>query len=81
MPVRVAIISTHPIQYHAPLFRKLAAREGLEIHVFYNWEGATVAAYDPDFQRTIVWDIPLLEGYPHTFIPNTSRDPGSRTLC
>lgn len=75
---RIAILTTHPIQYNAPMFARLAARPGLEVMVFYTWsqsqEGAT---FDPDFNRTIAWDIPLLEGYGHRFVENHSRRPGS----
>ncbi|MFB6286518.1 MAG: glycosyltransferase family 4 protein [Candidatus Bipolaricaulia bacterium] len=70
-------MTTHPIQYYAPLFRELADRESLDIHVFYGWEGATNSAYDPGFEDDVQWDVPLLEGYDHTFVPNTSSDPGS----
>lgn len=77
MSRRLAIIATHPIQYNAPLFRMLANREPLDIHVFYGWDGATSTAYDPGFGEEIHWDVPLLDGYDYTLVPNTSSDPGS----
>ena len=40
MRMRLAIISTHPIQYNAPLFVKLAAEDGIEVKVFYTWSPA-----------------------------------------
>ena len=75
---RLAIITSHPIQYNAPLFRLLALREGISIKVFYTW-GPTVLQkkFDPGFGRNIEWDIPLLEGYHYSFIENTSKHPGS----
>jgi glycosyltransferase involved in cell wall biosynthesis len=46
--------------------------------VFYTWGEASMGfKYDPDFGKAIEWDIPLLEGYNHTFVTNTSSDPGS----
>lgn len=33
--------------------------------------------YDPGFQKNIVWDIPLLEGYEYEFVNNSSSKPGS----
>jgi glycosyltransferase involved in cell wall biosynthesis len=33
--------------------------------------------FDPGFQKTIQWDIPLLAGYPYSFVPNKSRRPGT----
>ena len=74
---RLAILSTHPIQYYAPLFRAL--HDGpLDIHVFYGWEGmARSEATDHGFGVKVQWDIPLLDGYPHTFLENRSKVPGT----
>lgn len=77
MAQRLAIVTTHPIQYYAPLFRTLADRDALDIHVFYGWKGATDTAYDPGFEKDVQWDVSLLDGYDHTFVPNRSSDPGS----
>jgi glycosyltransferase involved in cell wall biosynthesis len=74
---RLAVIATHPIQYYAPLFRLLAERQHLDLHVFYGWEGALRGTLDRGFRQVIQWDIPLLDGYPSTFVPNESRDPGT----
>jgi glycosyltransferase involved in cell wall biosynthesis len=74
---RLAILSTHPIQYYAPLFRAVAQGDALDVHVFYGWEGAISGAHDPGFDADVTWDIPLLEGYPHTFMRNSSSDPGT----
>ena len=75
---KLAIISTHPIQYNAPLFRLLSERKNLTIRVFYTWGRAVLEnKYDPGFGKHITWDIPLLEGYDHVFEKNISTDPGS----
>jgi len=74
---RLAIVTSHPIQYYAPLFRSLADRDVLDIHVFYGWKGATESAYDPGFEDDVQWDVPLLGGYDYTLVPNRSSDPGS----
>jgi glycosyltransferase involved in cell wall biosynthesis len=78
MKRRLAIIISHPIQYYAPLFRLIAQETKIELMVFYTWGEASMGfKYDPDFGKAIEWDIPLLEGYNHTFVTNTSSDPGS----
>lgn len=74
---RVAVVTTHPIQYYAPLFRRLAERSVIEPHVYYGWEGLATGGRDPGFQREVTWDVPLLDGYAHTFVPNESKQPGS----
>jgi len=75
---RLAIVSSHPIQYNAPLFRLLAGSDKVRIKVFYTWEQSQQGAkYDPDFGKKIEWDIPLLDGYEYTFVKNIAEDPGS----
>lgn len=75
---RIAIISTHPIQYNAPLFEQISKLQGIELMVYYTWGESSVGCkYDPDFGKVIEWDIPLLEGYNYSFVMNTSLDPGS----
>lgn len=75
---RLAIVSTHPIQYNAPLFSKLSGYSDIQLKVFYTWSQTQLGGqYDPDFNRNIQWDIPLLEGYEHIFVDNTAKRPGS----
>lgn len=76
--MRLAIISTHPIQYYAPVFRALAGSKAVRPKVFFTWsQTASESVVDPGFERSITWDIPLLEGYESEFVPNTARHPGS----
>ena len=76
--VRLAIVSTHPIQYYAPIFQLLARSDGLSVKVFYTWSQAAAGSVeDAGFGRSITWDIPLLEGYEFEFVPNVARRPGT----
>jgi len=61
---RLAILSTHPIQYNAPLFRLIAADPDIELKVFYSKVTEEVR-FDKDFGQEVTWDIPLTEGYAH----------------
>jgi len=75
---RLAIVTTHPIQYNAPLFKLLAERKNIDIKVFYTWgESVLEKKYDPGFGKVIEWDIPLLEGYEYEFLVNTAKEKGS----
>jgi glycosyltransferase involved in cell wall biosynthesis len=76
MRKKLAIISSHPIQYNAPLFAMLAKSEFLEIKVFYTWSQSKETLFDKDFGKTIQWDIPLLDGYTYEFVENVSKNPG-----
>lgn len=77
---RLAIITTHPIQYNAPLFKLLTERENISIKVFYTWEQAKNNFYDIEFGRNISWDIPLLDDYDFTFVKNIAKKPSSKTF-
>lgn len=76
--VRLAIVSTHPIQYYAPIFQLLARSQRLHVRVFYTWsQVAGGSVTDSGFGRSITWDIPLTEGYEFEFVPNVARQPGT----
>ena len=78
VPPRLAVITTHPVQYYAPVFRHLAANGAVTPRVFYGWSGAASGeALDRGFGTSFQWDVPLLEGYEHTFVENVSRDPNA----
>ncbi len=77
-PIRLAILSTHPIQYYAPLFKQLTLSGRVQPRVFFTWEQSGAGAvHDPGFSRRIEWDIPLLEGYESQFVPNVAARPGT----
>ncbi|MBP6506839.1 MAG: glycosyltransferase [Opitutaceae bacterium] len=73
---RLAIVASHPVQYYAPWFQQLAQGR-LDLRVFYLWDGGIVAHHDPGFDREIKWDLDLLSGYEHEFVPNASAHPGT----
>jgi glycosyltransferase involved in cell wall biosynthesis len=77
---KLAIISSHPIQYYAPWFRHLANQTQLSVRVFYLWNFGITQQIDPGFQTSIQWDIPLLQGYQYEFVPNVSSCPGTRSF-
>ena len=74
---RLAVVLSHPTQYYSPWFRWLNTHASLDLRVFYLWEFGVRPTRDPNFQATFSWDVDLLSGYPHEFIPNTSSDPGT----
>ncbi len=73
--MRLAIITTHPIQYYAPVFKLLAER--IDVKVFYTWGEKAGGKFDPGFGKVVGWDIPLTEGYNYEWVKNTAGDPGS----
>lgn len=75
---RLAIVSTHPIQYNAPLFRTIAADGSMDLHVFYSKQAEEVR-FDKDFGQNVEWDIPLTDGYVHSSYAASTGE-GQRAL-
>jgi glycosyltransferase involved in cell wall biosynthesis len=75
---RLAIITTHPIQYNAPFFKLLTERGKVQLRVFYTWPQAIEGFDDPDFGQQIRWDIPLMKGYDWEAVDNASKKPSSK---
>jgi len=71
--LKLAYVTSHPIQYQAGLFRTLAARPDVDFKVFFASNMGVNAYFDRGFGREVKWDVPLLEGYDHTFVPNLRR--------
>lgn len=74
---KLAIVSTHPIQYNAPVFKLLAERKRIRVKVFYTWSQSLDEVSDKGFGIDVKWDIPLLEGYEYQSISNIAKSPGT----
>lgn len=72
-PYRIAYLVTHPIQYQAPLLRLIASQPDIDLTVFFQSEGALHGYRDPGFGHVVQWDVPLLDGYRHEFLPTLGR--------
>jgi len=79
-PVRLAYLVSHPIQYQAPLLRAIAAEPDIELTVFFCSDYSVRPHRDEGFGREIEWDVKLLDGYAHEFLPGWA-DRGRPTLC
>lgn len=75
---RVLFVASHPVQYQAPLFRRMAEHPSLDLHVAYCALRGAEAGHDPEFGANIQWDVPLLDGYSWTHVPN--RGSGSESF-
>lgn len=61
--VKVLLVSSHPVQYAVPLFRRYSSEPGLDVTVAYISLRGAEPTRDPHFGVTVAWDIPLLDGY------------------
>jgi len=76
-PVRLAYLVTHPIQYQAPLLRRIAAEPGIDLKVFFGTDFSARAFVAHEFNQPIEWDVPLLDGYAWEVLPQF-RDSATR---
>ncbi len=74
--VRLAYLVSHPIQYQAPLLRRIAQEPDIELTVFYGSDFSIRGYQDEGFGVGVKWDVPLLDGYRHEFLP-ALRDNGT----
>jgi glycosyltransferase involved in cell wall biosynthesis len=70
---RLAIVASHPIQYHAPWFRALARVVDLRVFYAHRQDGRGQAA--AGFGQEFDWDVPLLDGYEYEWLPNVATTP------
>ncbi len=71
--VRLAYLVSHPIQYQAPLLRRIAQEPDIDLTVLFGSDFSVRGYKDKGFGVDVEWDVPLLEGYQHEFLP-TLRD-------
>lgn len=67
-PYRLAAVTSHPVQYQAPLFTRVAAHTDVDLTVYYSHDGSIAGELDPGFGRRVRWDRPLLDGYTSVFL-------------
>src|ERR1700728_4217163 len=67
--MRLAYLVTHPIQYQAPLLKRIAKEVDISLKVFFASDLSVGNFHDVDFNTTIKWDVPLLNGYSYEFLP------------
>jgi glycosyltransferase involved in cell wall biosynthesis len=71
--MRLAVLTSHPIQYYAPLFREMA--RSLDIEVFFAHQATPEQQAAAGFDTPFDWDVDLFDGYPSSFLRNVARDP------
>lgn len=75
--MNILIITTHPIQYHAPLFSYLTKHSQYSIKVIYTLGAQYESIRDDDFGVKRRWNIDMLSGYDYEFVENSVKLPSS----
>ena len=73
--VRLAYLVSHPIQYQAPLLRRIALEPDIDLTVLFGSDFSVRGYKDRGFGVEVAWDTPLLEGYRSEFL-RPLRDTG-----
>ena len=72
--MRLAVVTSHPVQYYAPLFRELHRRMALT--VFYGHQAGPLDQANAGFGVGFAWDSDLMSGYPSKFLVNRAKQTG-----
>jgi len=75
----LAVVSTHPIQYHAPVYRALQAQFGVPVTAIYGSDFSVVGYHDREFGADFAWDTDLLTGYTNIFLSQVAHG-GARSV-
>jgi glycosyltransferase involved in cell wall biosynthesis len=78
-PLRLAYFVSHPIQYQAPLLRRIATEPDIDLEAFFSSDHTVRGYVDEGFGVKVEWDVPLLEGYRSSFLPrwrDAGKEPG-----
>ena len=73
--MNLAYLVSHPIQYQAPLLRRIAQEPDIDLTVYFGSDFSTRPYQDRGFGAEVAWDVSLVDGYRHEFLPKV-RDTG-----
>jgi len=75
----LAVIETHPVQYHAPVYRALPQQFGVPVTAIYGSDFSVAGYRDREFGTSFAWDTDLLSGYSSLFLSRVAGG-GARTF-
>jgi len=78
-PNPLVVIETHPIQYHAPVYRELESRLGIPVTAIYGSDFSVAGYLDNEFGTSFRWDTDLLSGYGSYFLSSVAQG-GARNV-
>jgi glycosyltransferase involved in cell wall biosynthesis len=75
----LAVIESHPVQYHAPVYRVLGNSFGVPLTVIYGSDFSVAGYHDKEFRASFKWDVDLLNGYDSRFLRKVGQG-GAETV-
>ncbi len=76
----LAVISTHPIQYHAPVYAALQRHFRIPVSAVYGSDFSVAGYRDKEFGTAVRWDTNLTSGYTPIFLSRISQG-GARSAA
>src|ERR1700733_11016944 len=76
----ITVIESHPVQYHAPVYRALQLQFGIPVTAIYGSDFSVVGYRDVEFGTDFAWDSDLLSGYTSIFLQRQA-DGGAKTAA
>ena len=73
MKRKIAIFTTHPIQYQIPLFRALEKKKNIDLTIFYASNHGIKPKVDTEFNKKFAWNINLVSGYKYKIIGSKKK--------
>jgi glycosyltransferase involved in cell wall biosynthesis len=75
---RIAVVTSHPIQYATPLYAYLNRDPELDVTALFCSDFSLRGAKDKGFGQSVKWDVDLLDGYNVVFLGDRAK---TRTLA
>ncbi len=76
---RLLVLETHPVQYHAPVYRAVQQQFGIPVTVIYGSDFSVAGFQDREFKTFFAWDTDLLAGYESVFLSRVGEG-GAKTF-
>src|SRR3954451_8437833 len=69
----LVVIESHPVQYHAPVYRALQQQFGVPVTAIYGSDFSVTGYRDAEFGTEFAWDSDLLTGYTSIFLERQAQ--------
>jgi len=71
--VSLVVIETHPVQYHAPVYRSVQQDFAVPVTAIYGSDFSVAGYTDREFGTRLAWDTDLLGGYSTVFLSKVAQ--------
>jgi glycosyltransferase involved in cell wall biosynthesis len=69
----LVIVETHPVQYHAPVYRAVENTYDIPVETIYGSDFSVAGYYDKEFRSSFAWDEDLLRNSTYTFLSKVAE--------